>query len=454
VFPASALKNVVIEHSERRFNIRHFANHYARHCRQDDSYPQTLEAILNNIRVERGDDIGVCLTEALRTFDAERIRLLGSDEFYINCIQPYLDRVAVTEKPDKAAIVIELFTVLLEPKMMAFTRRNPKFEEAMIAKAEELRLLHHLEYPELNKHLEAALRAYGQEPKVLPTQDEIVMANFPKLPANLFIRAEMPQKPHSTPYEGILNGTTVWQRYRYNPEESLAQFLRAFSDNNWLKWPLDGPIPTAIPEILHHLYSGKLNLYQALLNWTEGTKDRLLCKAIEPSEEATALANFATLPDGILIRIQATNCDRCDWGILYPSRQTIFRHQVRREIPLKSFFDQFIDDNEGLEMFETPPSTLQEFLQNILINKTDRSLYQYLKTKEDVASLLTFDTPRDMINRFYTFVPECNCGGALEKETCDCYHCTKLELKMNLAILQGQMKAALKRIQLLEEAKE
>ena len=464
VFPAQELKAVIIQHtrSGRRFNIRHFANHYARHCHQYDPYPTNLEAILDNIRVERGDDTGVRLSEALKTFDAERLKFLGRDDFYVERIQPYLERVAAAARPDRAAIITELFTVLLEPKVMAFARRNPKFEETMMAKAEELRLLHHTEYPELNKHLEAALRAYGQEPKCLHTPDEIVMANFSKLPANLFIRAEMPQKPHSTPYEGILNGTTVWQKYGYESEESLAQFLMRFSTNNWIKWPLADSIPTAIPDILHHLYTGKLNLYQALLNWTRDTKDLLVCKTVEEykNPEATqdkiVLANFATLPDGIRVRIQAPNCDRCDWGILYPSRQTIFRHQVRREIPLKSFFDQFIDDNEGLEMFETHPSTLKEFLLNMLINKTDRSLYQFLKTwtKEDEA-LLLLQTPRELIDSFYTFVP---CGEPLEKETadsCDCYRCkTELELKMDLALLQGQMKAALKRLQILEERNE
>jgi hypothetical protein len=412
------------------------------------------------MRVERGDDAGVHLPEALKTFDAERLKLLGRDDVYVDRIQPYLERVAAAPQSQRAAIIMEMYTVLQEPKMMAFARRNLKFKETMMAKAEELRLLHHAEYPELNKHLETALRAYGQEPKVLlPTQDEIVLANFPKLPANLFIRAEIPLKPHSTPFEGILNGTTVWQRYAYgyNSEESLAQFLERFSANNWLKWPLDDPIPTAIPDILHHLYSGKQNLYQALLNWTRDTKDLLTCKAIETTEETTVLSNFATLPDGIQVRIQAINCDRCDWGILYPSRQTIYRHQLRREVSFQTYFGQFIDDNEGFEMFETPPSTLSEFLLNMLINKTDRSLYHYLKTwtKEDEARLLSFDTPRHMINRFYTFVAETACDGALEKETCDCYRCkTELELKMDLALLQGQMKAALKRIQLLEEAKE
>jgi hypothetical protein len=218
---------------------------------------------------------------------------------------------------------------------------------------------------------------------------------------------------------------------------------------------MGGRRPTELVKILHYLYSGSENLYQALLHWTEGSKALLKCKSIEPTEEDTVLANFATLPDGIQVRIQAPNCNRCDWGILYPSRQSIFRQQVRREIPLKSFFDQFIDDNEGLEMFETIPSTLQEFLQNMFINKTDRSLYQYLKTwtKEDEA-LLLLQTPREMIDSFYTFVP---CGEPLEKETadsCDCYRCkTELELKMDLALLQGQMRAVLTRLQFLEERK-
>lgn len=461
VFPATALKNVIIEHtsSSRRFNIRHFANHYASHCRQWDPYPTNLEAILDNIRVERGDDAGVHLPEALKTFDAERLKLLGRDDFYTERINRYLERVAAAAKPDKAAIIIELYTVLLEPKVMAFTRRNPKFEETLFAKAEELRLLHYLEYPELSRHLAIALDAYGQTPKRLPSKNEVVMANFPKLPANLYIRAEMPQKPHSTPYEGILNGTTVWQSYRYEPEESLAQFLRAFSDNNWRTWPLgDGSVPTEIPEILHHLYSGKQNLYEALLHWTPETKDLLVCKTKEMLRLTdVALSNFATLPDGIQVRIQAINCDRCDWGILYPSRQTIYKHQLRREISLKSFFDQFIEENKDITMFETPPSTLQEFLHNTLINKTDISLYKYLRTwtKENEARLLTFDTPRDMIDRFYTFVPEDPRDGALEKESCDCYRCTtELELKMDLAILKGQMRAALKRIQLLEERRD
>jgi len=241
-----------------------------------------------------------------------------------------------------------------------------------------------------------------------------------------------------------------------NKSQTVNEFLAKFSADNFVSWPMGALRPTELVKILHYLYSGSENLYQALLHWTEGSKDLLECKPIGLTEEATALANFAKLPDGIQVRIQATNCDRCDWGILYPSRQTIYRHQLRREVSLPSFFDQFIEENKDITMFETRPSTLKEFLHNTLINKTDRGLYQYLKTwtKEDEA-LLTLDSPSEMIDRFYTFVPETGCGGSLEPEPCDCYRCkTELELKMDLALLQGQMKAALKRIQMLEERKD
>ena len=476
VFPAPVLKAVVIERSltSRRFNIRHFANHYARHTNQWDPYPTNLEAILENITVERGDDAGVRLSEALKSFDKERLNLLGRDDSYVERIQSYLERVSAAPVSERAAIITEMYAVLQEPKVMAFANRNLKFKETMIAKAEELRLLHHVEYPELNRYLETALRAYGQEPKaLLPTQDEIVMANFSRLPANLFIRAEMPQKPHSTPYEGILNGTTVWQRYRYNPEESLAQFLRAFSDNNWLKWPLDGPIPTAIPGILHHLYSGKLNLYQALLNWTRDTKDLLVCKTVEeyknpkPSQDEIVMTNFATLPGGIRVRIQAWNCLRCDWAILYPLGRSLYSHHVRREISFQDFFDQFIADNEGFEMFETRPATVKEFLQNMYIDKTSTSLYELLKTwTKEKEDRLVLDTQCSFIDSFYTFnpladtscEPGCECGGALEakvEETCDCHRCTvEDELRSSIASLKGQLRSAIKRIQLLEERNE
>jgi hypothetical protein len=586
VFPASVLKNVVIENTSnnRRFNIRHFANHYARHT-HSGSYPQTLEAILENMRVEKGDDAGVHLPEALKTFDAERLALLGRDDYYVDRIQPYLERVAAAEKPQKVSIVQELYTVLQEPKVMAFTNRNPKFKETMIAKAEELRSLHYLEFPELNRHLEIALDAYGREPKRLPSKNEVVMANFPKLPPNLLIRAEMPTKPHSTPYEGILNGTTVWQRYGYKSEESLAEFLWRFSTNNWLKWPLgDGSVPTAIPEILHHLYSGKQNLYEALLNWTELTKGLLVCKTVEeyknpeatqnkivmanfaklpanlyvhaktpmfctphygilngdtiwsplleatmfldgflakfsndnfvqwpmgssrPTEDvnilhylysgshnlyqvlanwtesskdllvcktkeelkhpelATVLANFAKLPEGISVRIQAWDCVRCDYAILYPSRETLYCHQLRCELSLQVFFDRFIDNNE-LSMFKTRPTTLKEFLENLYTDKYAVPLYSRLKTwtKGD-ESKLTMDSPAEMIDRFYSFSPEmepcaCGCGGALEEEVkeeaCDCYRCkTESELRSSIQLLEQQLKAAVKRIQLIEEARE
>jgi hypothetical protein len=583
VFPGAALKNVVIEDisSNRRFNIRHFANHYARHNNQWDPYPRTLEDILENITVDKGDDTGIGLMAALQRFDAERLRLLGRDDYYVDRIQPYLERVAAAEKPQKVPIVQELYTVLQEPKVMAFANRNPKFKETMIAKAEELRSLHYLEFPELNRHLEIALDAYGREPKRLPSKNEVVMANFPKLPPNLLIRAEMPTKPHSTPYEGILNGTTVWQRYRYKSEESLAQFLRAFSDNNWLKWPLgDGSAPTEIPDILHHLYSGTHNLYEVLLNWTEGSKDLLVCKTKEEPKKLSqdeivmanfhklpanlyvyaktpmfcnphygilsggtvwnpllnsiqtlnqflakfsndnfvqwpmgssrptelihilhyiysgghnlykllanwtegskdllvcktkeelrerdpALKNFSALPDGIQVRIQAYDCVRCDWGILYPSRQTLYCHQLRCELSLQVFFDRFIDNNE-LSMFKTRPTTLKEFLENLYTDKYAVPLYSRLKTwtKED-ESKLTLDTPAEMIDRFYSFSPEmepcaCGCGGALEEEVkeeaCDCYSCkTEHELRSSIQSLEQQLKAAVKRIQLIEEARD
>ena len=52
VFPASSLRTLVVEHtsSGRRFNIRHFVNHYVLHTRVN-SYPPTLEAILENMTV-------------------------------------------------------------------------------------------------------------------------------------------------------------------------------------------------------------------------------------------------------------------------------------------------------------------------------------------------------------------------------------------------------------------
>jgi len=140
---------------------------------------------------------------------------------------------------------------------------------------------------------------------------------------------------------------------------------------------------------------------------------------------------------------------------------------LRRELSFQSFFDQFIDDNEGFEMFEMRPTTVKEFLQNMYIDKTSTSLYELLKTwtKEDEARL-TLQTPRDLIDGFYTFnpladtscEPGCECGGALEakvEEVCDCHHCTvEEEFRSSIAILKGQLRSAIKRIQLLEERDE
>jgi hypothetical protein len=120
-------------------------------------------------------------------------------------------------------------------------------------------------------------------------------------------------------------------------------------------------------------------------------------------------------------------------------------------------------------MFETRPTTLKEFLQNMYIDKTDRNLYELLKTwTSDDEARLTQQTPHTIIDSFYTFNPladiscesGCECGGALEPEpeaeaVCECHHCTvEEEFRSSIAILKGQLRSAIKRIQLLEERDE
>jgi hypothetical protein len=145
--------------------------------------------------------------------------------------------------------------------------------------------------------------------------------------------------------------------------------------------------------------------------------------------------------------------------------RSLWSHQLRRELSFEHFFANFIDDNDGLKMFETRPTTMKEFLQNMYYSKTDRTLYQLLaKWSEGDESKLTLESPREMIDRFYSFVPErepcdCGCDGALEEEVkekaCDCYRCTtESELKADIRTLQQQLKAAIKRIQLIEETHE
>jgi len=238
-------------------NILHFVNHYCYHT--NTPRPTDID-FLTYFTVEKGEGSGRKIRMLLEVLDAASLRRVGYQDPAIPVIQEKLNAIDAAKVPEiKVPIVIELLTYVRE-KALDFTNRNANFRKVIIEKCESFRKEEHSRFPEVERAASLLLEALGQVPAPLP--DEVVMANWAKLPcAFLSVNLQMDDGPVEL---GILHPKSG--------QVSTSFYGFEITLEHWFnKYKKDYNIsanPRTFVERLKHLRSGSVSFYDMLYHNT------------------------------------------------------------------------------------------------------------------------------------------------------------------------------------------
>ena len=276
-------------------NFYHFLNSYSK--RHGEPFIDMSGDALRFCTVADGVGKGQALSDLIRSTSFDNQKWIGQPDPRVSTFRTYLEAATRAVGSDaRAAAIQTLFTYILEGGGLSLAQENPTFRAVMINKCYELLAEEKGAYPSLVTLCNALLKALGDpgtdhilflalagvpnamakaKASVPPTHDEIVYANWSKLPSEPFrIRLQVADGGIE---DALLFASEkmIYSSY-YKAKVSIYKHFNRYWKVQETEMPLERP--GKFLELLRYysvLQDRSVSLYDMLLGWKDGDETKL-----------------------------------------------------------------------------------------------------------------------------------------------------------------------------------